>query len=91
LNPLEAFWHLVNFLAPAVFVGVTLPLTARLLWWRELKGLRLRHAMVWAVGSAGAVLVGGLIVFGRDGKMATYAAMVLACSVSLWWQGFRQR
>jgi len=35
------------------------------------------------------VLAAGLWAFGRDGKMATYAAMVLACALGLWWSGFR--
>jgi len=91
VNPLDAFWHLANFFAPAVFVGVALPLLARLLWRRELRGLALRPAIAWAVGSGMGVLVGGLVVFGRDGKLATYAAMLLACAFSLWWRGFRGR
>jgi hypothetical protein len=31
------------------------------------------------------VLLGGLWFFGHDGKMATYAALVLACASSQWW------
>ena len=30
------------------------------------------------------VLVAGLVFFGRDGKMATYAALVLAIASSQW-------
>ena len=30
------------------------------------------------------VLLCGLVVFGRDGKMATYASLVLACASSQW-------
>ena len=30
----------------------------------------------------------GLAVFGHDGKMVTYAAMVVACALTLWWLGF---
>jgi hypothetical protein len=40
-------------------------------------------------GAAGAVVsIGGLIVFGRDGRMATYAMLVVASAVALWWAGF---
>jgi hypothetical protein len=28
------------------------------------------------------------VVFGRDGRMATYAGMVLATAGALWWWGF---
>jgi len=39
-----------------------------------------------------AVLVAGLIVLGRDGKMLTYAALVLGCATCQWvlvrgWRG----
>ena len=32
-----------------------------------------------------------LVIFESDGKMATYAAMVVACALALWWVGFRKR
>jgi hypothetical protein len=37
------------------------------------------------------VLISGLVVFGRDGTMLTYAAMALACAVALWIVGFGPR
>ena len=37
-----------------------------------------------------AVSVVGLVVFERDGKMITYAAMLIACALALWWAGFRR-
>jgi hypothetical protein len=38
------------------------------------------------------ILLAGLVIFEHDGKMATYAAMVLACASSQWiaakaWRG----
>jgi hypothetical protein len=33
------------------------------------------------------VLAGGLMFFGHDGQMATYAALVLACATSQWLVG----
>jgi hypothetical protein len=38
--------------------------------------------------AAAAVVLLGLVVFGRDGRMATYAGMVLATAGALWWRGF---
>jgi hypothetical protein len=37
------------------------------------------------------VLAAGLVLFGNDGKMATYAAMVLASAVCQWvlWRGWK--
>ena len=84
--------HLLNFVAPALFVGVLVAAIAPLL----MKKARPHHS--WLTQSAinsGAgllVLLAGLLVFGRDGKMATYAAMVLVCASSQWfaskaWRG----
>jgi len=33
----------------------------------------------------------GLLVQGRDGKVLTYGAMVVAAACGLWWAGFRKR
>ena len=32
----------------------------------------------------GAVLAAGLVLWGRDGKMLTYAALVVACATCQW-------
>jgi hypothetical protein len=51
---------------------------------------RAQVAINFVVGCA--VLVAGLIVLGRDGKMLTYAALVLGCATCQWvlvrgWRG----
>jgi hypothetical protein len=33
-------------------------------------------------------LLAGLLIQGRDGRMATYLGMVVACAAGLWWAGF---
>jgi len=91
LGPLELFWHLTNFFAPALCVGLLSSMFAKLLWRRELKSVSWRRLSVWASASCAIVLIGGLVVFGRDGKMATYAAMVVACAATLWFTGFGPR
>ncbi|HET7834596.1 hypothetical protein QTI17_24360 [Variovorax sp. J31P179] len=84
MAPLDLFNHLINFVAPAFAVGFFSALLGRLTmrkaagtpsWW-------LQGAINFIVGVA--VLAGGLVYFGRDGKMATYAALVLACATSQW-------
>ena len=42
-----------------------------------------------ALGAATLALIGGLLVLGQDGRIATYTAMIAAAAVSLWWTGFR--
>jgi hypothetical protein len=47
---------------------------------------------VWAVltGLGLAVLLAGLLVHGRDGKMSTYAVLVLVLGTAVaWWRGRR--
>ncbi len=84
--------HLFNFVLPALVVGFLLAATAPLL----MKKVQPHHS--WLIQStinsaAGLlVLLCGMVFFGRDGRMATYAAMVLACATVQWftakaWRG----
>lgn len=79
-----ALMHLLNFVAPALVLALGLAAAARLLapkaaqitgWWQQV-------AINFAVGSG--VLLAGLVWFGRDGKLATYAALVLLCACCQW-------
>ena len=88
MGPLDAFWHLVNFVAPALGVAALATLLSKLLWRKALAARSLRQ--LWQVSAAAGVvaLVMGWLVFGRDGRMGTYALLVLSCALALWWQGF---
>lgn len=88
MGALDALWHLLNFLAPAMVCGVAAAWLAKLLWWRELKGVSPWRLSAWAVGASAGVLVAGLLWTGRDGRMSTYGAMVFACALALWWAGW---
>ena len=76
--------HLLNFVAPAAFMALVLVFAGRYLggrragvprWWAQL-------VLVFAAGVA--VLAAGLAVFGRDGMIATYAALVVVCGTVQW-------
>ncbi len=88
MGPLDTLWHLLNFFAPALGVGILAPAMAKLLWRRRLKPVAWTSLSLWATGGAAAALLAGLVVFGRDGRVATYALVVLASAVALWWAGF---
>ena len=88
MGPIDAAWHLLNFFAPAVGVGMLAAALAKLLWRGELKAVAWLRLSGWASAACAAVLLGGLVVFGHDGKIATYVAMVAACALTLWWIGF---
>lgn len=91
MGPIDALWHLLNFFAPALGVGLLTALMAKLLWRRGLKGASLQRLALWAVAGSALALLAGLIVFGRDGKMLTYGAMVLVCALCVGWAGFGPR
>ncbi|WP_088282366.1 hypothetical protein [Ideonella sp. A 288] len=88
MGPLDAAWHLLNFFAPAVGVGLLSAAGAKWLWRRELGAVPWRRLASAASGASAAVLVAGLVLSGRDGRMVVYAAMVLACAAALAWVGF---
>ena len=89
MDPLDAVWHLLNFFAPALGIGALASALAKLLWRAALKRVTWVRLFAVSSGAAAATLVGGLVVFGHDGRILTYAAMVLATALSLWWSGFR--
>ncbi|MBU6257034.1 MAG: hypothetical protein KGL18_10535 [Burkholderiales bacterium] len=89
MGPLQALGHVVNLFLPALMLGALAPLLAKGVWRRELARVSWRRLAGPACAACAAVALAGLIVFGHDGRMATYAAMVLVCAVMLWWRGFR--
>lgn len=80
------FVHLANFLAPAAVVAVLLAGLPRL-WPQARKGRAgfWRH-VAWLSLAGALVLLAGLAWFGRDGKMATYAALMLVQGSLAWLQ-----
>ncbi|GAA3988854.1 hypothetical protein GCM10022279_09950 [Comamonas faecalis] len=83
MSLLAAFNHVLNLLAPAFALASWLLLCSALAWRARLVG---RWRRVWLADSAVgcAVLLAGLLLAGDDGRMATYAALVLACATSHW-------
>ena len=88
LGPVDTFWYVMNFFGPAIGLALIAPSLAKLLWRKALKGARWIRLSAWVFGACAAVAIAGLVVFGHDGKMATYAAMVVVCALTLWWAGF---
>lgn len=76
--------HLLNFVTPALALALVLPLGARLLVAKVVgaKGWWVQIAINFAAGVA--VLLVGLWWWGRDGKMATYAALVVVLATCQW-------
>ena len=83
--------HLLNFMAPAAFVALLLLLLTRFFsrFYKRKRpsatGWRAELAIIFIVNLL--VLVAGLLIFGADGKIASYAALVLASALSHWLLG----
>jgi hypothetical protein len=84
----DVIWHISNLFLPALLLGAVAASLAKLVWRKELAAVGWRRLAGPAAAASACTVVVGLLFFGRDGKMATYGAMVLACALTLWWQGF---
>jgi hypothetical protein len=91
MDPVDAVRHLIHLFLPALGTATLAAGAAKLLWRRELA------SVAWtglaAAGAAGgmAATLAGLLLLGRDGRMLTYGAVVVATAVMLWWRGFGRR
>ena len=88
MGPLDVLWHVGNLMLPALSLGVLSTTAAKFVWRRELANRAWKALAGPACAASCAVVLVGLVALGRDGKMATYGAMVVACALTLWWQGF---
>lgn len=84
MGPLAALNHLLNFAAPALMVAALV--SASGLFSRKKTAPSLVYWKLFAINSVVncLVLLAGLYWFDRDGKMATYAAMMITCASSQW-------
>ena len=89
MGALDVFFHLLNFVAPALVTAALSAGVCKLIYRRDLQ------AVSWIRLATGASLPGvvvlalGLWWFGRDGKMATYGALVVVQALALAWIGWR--
>lgn len=86
---LSGLVHLANFVAPALGVACLLALLSWALGararWSEAAWRSARDLMAWSFVAGLLALALGLVYFGRDGKMATYGAMVLVMGTLAFW------
>jgi hypothetical protein len=89
LTALDLFWHLANFVLPAIAVGALTAALCKLFWRRSLARASW-FTLAWQASAAGlAVLVAGLVITGHDGRMITWAGLVLVCAVVPWLKASR--
>ncbi len=84
MDPLDIVFHLAGFIAPALAVALLVAAAVRITGPRQAK-----RRSWWAQSAINsivgvAILAAGLWYFGVDGKMATYAALVVAVATCQW-------
>ena len=86
MGPLDLLIHVLNFVAPALWLAAVVTLVARVFIGKQPPARTLfGQGAINFIVSLTALLL-GLWFFGRDGKMATYTAMALLCATSQWCQ-----
>lgn len=91
MGAIDFFWHLCNLFAVSALFGAVAAGGAKLIWRQALAGMAWHRLAAWVTASAMVVTAAGLLLFGRDGRMATYGLMVLAGAATLGWVGLRRR
>ena len=82
---LDLILHLLNFIAPAVFVALLMVLASPLLMKKRVQvPVRIKQFAINFVVCMAALLI-GLVALGRDGKMVTYLVLAVCCATSQWW------
>lgn len=84
MGPIAALAHLIDFAAPAVGLALGLTLSAHLGLKKVAAAPTFKLQLAINASVCLAVLLACLLLFGRDGKMLTYAAMAVACASSQW-------
>jgi hypothetical protein len=88
MGPIDALWHVLNLFLPAAMLAALASALAKLIWRSELRSVAWWRLCKVTALAAGGVTLAGLVLLGQDGKMLTYAGMVLASAAALAWAGF---
>lgn len=75
-------FHLANLLVPALALALVMPLAGR--WVLGRARVAWPRRVLYHAGAGTGVLVTGLLVQGQDGRMATYAVLVLVLATLEW-------
>ena len=80
----DALLHATNFMLPALFVALFVTYTGRFFKANRPSALSYTARAVINFVVCLGILIIGLILTGRDGKMLTYLAMVIASATVQW-------
>ena len=85
MTAIDALWHVLGLFAPALLTAAIAAGAAKLLWRAQLRRIGWLRLAGRTAAAGALALLGGLLLLGRDGRMASYGAMVVASAVVLWW------
>ena len=77
--------HFMNLLLPAFWLASLMVLVHRLLFRRQAIAMRWQRQWLWLFASGAAVLLAGLLLQQRDGKMLTYILLALVVGAVQAW------
>ena len=77
--------HFMNLLLPAFWLASLMVLVHRLLFRWQAIAMRWQRQWLWLFASGAAVLLAGLLLQQRDGKMLTYIALALVVGAVQTW------
>lgn len=88
MTALNLINQLLNFMAPAAFVALFVVLVARafarFFVSKRPLALSLTAQLAIIFVASLTLLVAGLVIFGRDGKMASYALLAMGAATCQW-------
>lgn len=79
--------HAINFVAPAAWLALLMPLVSRIFMKKRPVAHTYKAQAAMYIVANMAVLLLGLVLFGHDGQMLTYLAMVLLSATVAWVMG----
>ena len=88
MSLIDLLFHLGNLLALALGVAALSVVLAKCVWRKALSGVGMGRLLRWGVLAGGAGLLAGLVLTGRDGRMAVHPTTVAGVALGVWWAGF---
>lgn len=80
----DLLWHLAGLAAPAWVLALAVPTVGLFFERKRPSALAWLSRVAINFGVCLAVLAAGLVLTGHDGRMATYAVLVLASATCQW-------
>lgn len=88
MGTLDALAHLLATLAPAFGLALWMAVMVKLFWRRSVRGVAFGRLVGRIATAALTAHVAGWVLLGRDGRMGSYALMVVAAALATAWVAF---